>query len=238
MASRIDKENLGIYIRDIVTRIHTEADVELLNAYRSVFRKETSFFNRSYVAAYLLMQTDAAKSGKFQASRSGAFSDRKARPGDLLHKRKGGKDEGRNDEGRFPLPEEESARLFISIGRNRRVYPREILSLISSRAGTSKDDIGTIRILDNYSFVQVRDTAAAGIIEALNGKPFRGRTLTVNYARSRGEYEAASGEASPGPDQDEGRAGASGGTPGTDAEMQAEIPGIDAEASVDSGREE
>jgi hypothetical protein len=201
MASRIDKEKLSAYIKDIVNKLHTEADVELLNAYRSAFRKGTSFFNRGYVAAYLLMQSEAARSGKFhaplaQGSRSGASPSRSARsPGTLFHKRQEEKDEGRNDDGRIPLPEEESVRLFISVGRNRRVYPREILSLLASRAGASKDDVGIIRILDNYSFVQVRTTAAGGIIEALNGRPFRGRTLTVNYARSRSEDEAVLSEA-------------------------------------------
>jgi hypothetical protein len=187
MVSRIDKEKLAVYIKDIIKKIHTEADVELLNTYRSVFRKGTSFFNRSYVAAYLLMQSEAAKSGRFQASPSQGLRPGLSSQGSLFRKHKGGKDESRNDEGRFPLPEEESVKLFISIGRNRRVYPREILSLVISKTGASKDDIGIIRILDNYSFVQVRDAAAGGIIGALNGKHFRGRTLTVNYARSRGD---------------------------------------------------
>jgi RNA recognition motif-containing protein len=39
--------------------------------------------------------------------------------------------------------------------------------------------------LDNYSFIQVRSSAADTIIEALNGQSFRGRILSVNYARPR-----------------------------------------------------
>jgi hypothetical protein len=85
------------------------------------------------------------------------------------------------------LPEEESARLFINIGRNRRVFPREILGLIGTRTSVPKEDIGTISILNNYSFIQVRNSAAPEILEALNGASFRGRTLTVNYARARKE---------------------------------------------------
>jgi len=42
-----------------------------------------------------------------------------------------------------------------------------------------------IRILDNYSFVQVRDTKADEIIDKLTGHKFRGRTLTVNYAKPK-----------------------------------------------------
>jgi len=87
------------------------------------------------------------------------------------------------------LSEEESARLFISIGRNRKVFPREILALINAKAKVAREDIGAIRVLDNYSFVQIRTSAADAVIQTLNGQSFRGRTLTVNYARSRREGE-------------------------------------------------
>jgi hypothetical protein len=95
------------------------------------------------------------------------------------------------------IPEEESVRLFVSIGRNRKVFPREILALISAKTQVSRDDVGAIRILDNYSFVQVRNTAADTLIEALNGQNFRGRTLTVNYARARREEDAPANEEMP-----------------------------------------
>jgi hypothetical protein len=83
------------------------------------------------------------------------------------------------------LLDEESKRLFISIGKNRRLFPREVISLIMSKTSSEREDIGVIRILDNYSFVQVRDTTADEIIEALNGITFRGRTLAVNFAKPK-----------------------------------------------------
>jgi hypothetical protein len=99
-------------------------------------------------------------------------------------------DEGaRNGEQRFPLAEEDSVRLFFSVGRSRKVFPREILGLIISKVQTAKEDIGVIRILDNYSFVQVRKTAADDIINTLNGMVFRGRPLLVNYARAKKDTE-------------------------------------------------
>jgi hypothetical protein len=110
----------------------------------------------------------------------GRFQDRKA-----AEKPPAG-EAARNDVPRHPpLPDDESKRLFISIGRNRRLFPREILGLINAKTTVSREDIGAIRILDNYSFIQVRDSVADTIIEALNGQSFRGRTLAVNYARAR-----------------------------------------------------
>lgn len=160
----MDEENVKKRIRAVLEELHNEADPRLLNRYRSVFRKEVSFFRRSYFAAYLLLL------------------DQEGRP--AARPKKESRNERREsaDETRFP-GEEEPARLFVSIGRNRKVFPREILGLISSRAHVAREDIGTIRVLDSYSFVQVRTAAAPAIIEALNGQSFRGRTLTVSYAR-------------------------------------------------------
>jgi RNA recognition motif-containing protein len=174
--------------------IHHKADPVMLNRCRSVFRQEVSFFSRSYMAAYLLLLSEGE--GEVTASipeKTGNYG-RKER-GFLRAKnnkkflRETLPDESKIDSPKF-LSEEESVQLFISIGRNRKVFPREILALIIARGKLARDDIGIIRVLDNYSFVQVRNTAADTVIETLNGSKFRGRILTVNYARSRKEEES------------------------------------------------
>jgi hypothetical protein len=167
MVSPIDDEKIKKLLADLVNKIDTEADPDLLNAYRSRIRKEVSFFKRSYLAAYLLMQLDQGKS----RSRSGKY------------KRFGARDEAADTP--YTLTDKESARLFFNIGRNRKVFPRELLGFIIAEAGVLREDIGSIRILDNYSFIQVRLETADRIIEALNGKTLRGRTLAVSHARSR-----------------------------------------------------
>jgi hypothetical protein len=83
------------------------------------------------------------------------------------------------------LSDGESKLLFISVGRKRRLYHKDLLSFILSKTPASREDIGLIRILDNYSFVQVRDARAQEIIEKLNGIKYRGRTLSVNYAKPK-----------------------------------------------------
>jgi hypothetical protein len=190
MASQFDKEKTRKKIGLILEKIKTEADAQLLSEYRSLFKKEVSFFRRSWAAAYLLMLADQGQGngGRFDRNRpAGKFNREGSNSRPDSSRAEARADSSRPEPPRQPLPEEESRRLFISIGRNRRVFPREILGLISSKTAVSRDDIGAIRILDNYSFVQVRDSAADAIIEALNGKPFRGRTLSVNYARARKE---------------------------------------------------
>ena len=46
-----------------------------------------------------------------------------------------------------------------------------------------QERIGDIRILDNYSFVQVMSEDADTIIQKLNEFPYRGRNLLVSYSR-------------------------------------------------------
>jgi hypothetical protein len=185
----IDREKLRQKIALIGEKINSEADPHLLNEYRSLFKKGFSFFRRPWAAAYLLMLYDQGNLGRAPARprTKGPFSGEGGRPG--------AKWDGASQEAPWTGPsgprpflaEDESRRLFISIGRNRHVFPREILGLIITRAQVAREDIGVIRILDSYSFVQVRDTVADTIIEALNGTVFRGRTITANYARLKRE---------------------------------------------------
>lgn len=77
--------------------------------------------------------------------------------------------------------------LFLSVGKNRRVYPRDLIGLLTSTVPLEKGQIGEIKILDNYSFVDVDPGKAEELIKALDGSSFRSRRLTVNYAKKREE---------------------------------------------------
>jgi len=180
MPSSIDKKKTKETIALVLDKIRTEVDPLLLDEYHRLFKKEVSLFHRSKAAAYLLMLCDQGKNLRFVQRNN--FT------------RRNDKRFSEEDAPRYPLAEEESKRLFFSVGRSRRVFPREILGLINTKTAIPREDIGAIRILDNYSFVQVRDTVAEKIIEALNGTTFRGRPLTVNYAKSRKDEESSAAE--------------------------------------------
>jgi len=95
--------------------------------------------------------------------------------------------EPRTVEPRIILAEEVSTTLFLSIGRNRRVYPRDLIGLIMQNVEIEREHIGEIRVLDNYSFVQVITEDAEKIIASLNEFEYRGRKLAVSYSRKRDE---------------------------------------------------
>ncbi len=75
--------------------------------------------------------------------------------------------------------------MFIGVGKNRRVFPRDLIQLFSSVNDISAEDIGEIKILDNYSFAEITTEKAPALIRELNGTDYRGRKLTVNFARRK-----------------------------------------------------
>ncbi|WP_304225991.1 DbpA RNA binding domain-containing protein [Gracilinema caldarium] len=180
----INEEDVKAFLATVLDTVKQEGNPEILAQYRSLFRKQVPFFMRSWVAAYLIQQA-TERTGKGNRA-----YNRNRKPLSDTHRNYKNGNPAEGEQKKQNILEEESARIFISIGRNRRVFPREILSLILSETDVKKEDIGLIRILDNYSFVQVRKECADTIIEALNGKVFRGRTLTVNHARSKNDENA------------------------------------------------
>ncbi|MCL2231256.1 MAG: DbpA RNA binding domain-containing protein [Treponema sp.] len=199
----MDKEKAKRNLESIIDKLHNDTDFSLLKEYKNLFKKDVFFLRRTEVAAWLFMYYDqketppvrsaalsqnstAKKSAmKSQSSASSAKNSHVSNSSGFAEKSQFAKNAADKQPVEINLGEEESKRLFISIGKNRRLFPREVITLIMSKTSTPREDIGMIRILDNYSFVQVRDTKADEIIEALTGHRFRGRTLTVNYAKPK-----------------------------------------------------
>lgn len=88
-----------------------------------------------------------------------------------------------------PTAQGEMKTLFVSIGKNRKVFPRDLSRVFSTALKIKSTSIGNIKVLDNYSFVDIPESLAEKAISALDGSDFRGRKITVNHARKRDEKE-------------------------------------------------
>ena len=75
--------------------------------------------------------------------------------------------------------------LFVSIGKNRRVYPKDLADLFVQSLSISRSDIGDIKVFDSYSFVDISLDHAADAIAKLSGSNYHGRRITVNTAKRR-----------------------------------------------------
>ncbi len=193
----IDEAALQQHIEDILRRIEEEEDPQELNAYRRLFKKHVPLFRRGYFAGFII------KHGLLQdENRDGRPRPKRARKEAVR------KDESRNEDKKRSNPRETApsphteadaayqddasetsdsglTSVFVGVGKNRRVYPKDLIQLFSEIENIETADIGQIKILDNYSFVEVNPEKAQAAIEHLNGSEYRGRKVTVNFARRK-----------------------------------------------------
>lgn len=156
----VDPEQVKRRIEAALHAIHHDEDPLELNQYRRYVRKYTTMFNRGYLLAYLLKQSLDGQAGNGRPRRS--------------------RSESRQDETRT-----DKQSIFVSIGRSKRVRSRDLITFFTSADGIQQEDIGQVKVLDNFSFVEVTPDKAQAVVDELNGKELRGRKLTVNFARRK-----------------------------------------------------
>ena len=181
----IDKERIASFLKNALNKVMTEENPDLLNDLKKIFKRTIPFSKRMYVAAYLTKEMQGRFHGSPNTRRNDTF----------VHGARGGRNFKDTSDGRpSPVQIDESlaATIFISIGRNRRVYPRDLVGLLVSVAGLDRDRIGDIRVLANYSFVQLFKDDTEKAIAALNGYDYRGRKLAVSFSRQKDD--TANGE--------------------------------------------
>ena len=163
-----EPEKLKNLIGDITHAIHHDEDPIELTKVRKYVRKYTNVFNRGYILAYLLKQS--MDGGGSRAPR------RKQQSSEKKSAEKKSRDEQSS-------PDKQS--IFVSIGRSKRVRSRDLVTFFTSSGALGEGDLGQVKVLDNYSFVEVAADKAQAAIEELNGQELRGRKLTVNFARRK-----------------------------------------------------
>jgi hypothetical protein len=75
--------------------------------------------------------------------------------------------------------------VFFSAGKNRRIFPQDLTGFIKGALNPEAGELGSLKITDNCSFVQMKPALAKKAVALLNGKELKGRTVTVNYGRKK-----------------------------------------------------
>ena len=91
-------------------------------------------------------------------------------------------DEGGRERNRKPAGPDE-VRLFINLGRQDRMHPRDLVQNISNNAGLRAGKVGDIDIYKEYTFVNVPKNEADSVIDAFNKNGFNGKDVKVDYAK-------------------------------------------------------
>ena len=188
--TEIPSEDIGSALERMVHTVREDEDPEELKVYRALFRKHVPFNLRGYLVGHMVKAL-AARASTSPAPRTSAqrtSAPRTPAPptsGPRAHERRAETPRRRRREAE-PAPAANGLRrLFVSVGRNRRVRPDDLTSLISASVPVERSEFGAIRILDSYSFIEVPEGVAEETIAALSGTSFKGRRITVDYARSK-----------------------------------------------------
>src|SRR3990170_817717 len=71
------------------------------------------------------------------------------------------------------------ARLFITVGREQRIKPGDLVKLIAEKTGLSGKVIGNIKIMEKFTFVEVPRDSAEKVIDALQKSMIGGRKVSA-----------------------------------------------------------
>ncbi len=196
---RINEDQVAEFLESATDKVKSTENVDMLSDLNKLFKKNVPLTVRKYVLAYLLKEAlkhyhsfgnnhrdhnerndrrEKSNSRNLRERTSNTFSETAAPAA-----------EERPRHPRVEIPEGEGTSIFISIGKNRRVYPRDLVGLLIGVAGIDRESIGDIKVLANYSFVQLYTKDAQTAIDKLNGYEYRGRKLAVSYSRQKTDEE-------------------------------------------------
>ncbi len=208
----INETQLEEFLKDATEKVRTSENVDLLSDLNKLFKKNVPLTVRKYVIAYLLKEAlkhyhpFTNRRERFERNDRNERGERKNRQRQERNFRQerpetpvdapetAATEEEHPRHPRVEIPEDKATSIFISIGKNRRVYPRDLVGILIAIAGINRERIGDIKVLANYSFVQLYTEDAQIAIDKLNGYDYRGRKLAVSYSRQKSDTEAGETE--------------------------------------------
>jgi ATP-dependent RNA helicase DeaD len=98
------------------------------------------------------------------------------------------KDRGPATQGRPERPRRvpggSAARLFVGVGRDAGIRPGDLVGAITGETGLKGRDIGSIEIHQRFALVEVPESAADEVVQALRATMIKGRKATVRRDRT------------------------------------------------------
>lgn len=200
------------YLKSATERVNNSENIDTLIELNKLYKKNVPLRFRKYVVAFMLKESlkhfhsyssnSKERSGRHERERNERSSRTKSfrenrdfhseKKVEIIQKNEQPETPTEEERPRHPrviIPESESTSVFISIGKNRHVYPRDLVGVLIAIAGIDRDRIGDIKVLANYSFVQLYAADAQIVINKLNGYDYRGRKLAVSYSHQNSEIE-------------------------------------------------
>lgn len=92
---------------------------------------------------------------------------------------------GSQKSGRRRRGDEHMARMFINVGRNKKIQPGDVVKSIASETSMSGSNIGHIDIFDNYTFVDIPEEYADEVLEIMRKGTIKGNKVTIERAKGK-----------------------------------------------------
>lgn len=196
--NEIDMDSVASFLASAVDKVKVEEDIDKLNKLKKAYKQNVPFTLRTYVAAYLTKEL-MSKFGMRYKSHQDRYNGRQrfdnrfddhGKFGKENHGQTFQQDGNAEVHERVPythlqIDDALSATIFVSIGKSRKVFPRDLIGILINVAGIERERIGDIRVLASYSFVKMYKEDADKAIAALNGYVYRGRRLSVSYSQKK-----------------------------------------------------
>lgn len=199
-------------LEEFERHIRDSADLERLKVIRRQIRKALPLSVRAYLPAYLLREAigagvpraapgldraePATRTAKPPSAKPPSATPPSRKPREAAPAQRVPKASAPATADAAPSPagptaasagtsDGDMARLFVSVGRSRRVSRQMLTDLFVVRLDLPQDQIGEVRVLDNFSFIEVPASVAQSAIDRITGETLNGRRVNVDFARSK-----------------------------------------------------
>jgi ATP-dependent RNA helicase DeaD len=99
--------------------------------------------------------------------------------------------------------------IFVTVGARDSVQPGDLVGAILNESGIAREHVGKVDIRDGFSLVQIATADVTTVVNALNGKSVKGRSVVARLERDPGADRGGEGRPrSAGRDRDSGGRGA------------------------------
>jgi len=105
--------------------------------------------------------------------------------GDLNVQAKSSKDKGKGRDKRSKKDNTPYTRYFINLGKDHKINPKEMITLINQSLKGKKFSIGAIDLQKNFSFFEVEEGLEELVISRMRNARFRGRKINVEIANPK-----------------------------------------------------
>ncbi|GIM30172.1 RNA helicase [Clostridium polyendosporum] len=78
------------------------------------------------------------------------------------------------------------ARMFVNIGRDKKLRPQDLVKAIASETGIAGKEIGTIDIYDKYTFFEIPEAYANKVIDVMSKSKVKGVRINMELAQKKG----------------------------------------------------